>query len=943
MADREQQREHEANYIALAETLPVIVWTAMPDGTVDFISQDIYNFTGFEKSDLPADAWLNALHPDDREPCMATWQAAVESGSDYHIEFRIYSAAEDDYRWHLVRARLTRDENGNPLKWYGAAIDIHGRRQAEEALQHARRHSELLLESSGEGIHGIDRNGHVIFQNTAARKILGYPIEEILNKHSHQTIHYQRPDGSDYPVEDCPIFRTLSDGKTRHRDDEMFFHKDGRPVHVAYTVAAMTSSDDGEITGAVVNFRDITTRYRDQRLREVEARILDDISSGKRLTDILDPALRTVEELLPGAKTSILLIEDGHVRHLAAPALPKAYLEAIDGEPIGPEAGSCGTAAWDNRQVIVEDIATDPLWENYRDVAMQFGLRACWSTPITDAQGQVLATFAAYYDQPRAPERESLALIERISRFIGTAIERTRQTERLRESEERFRLVTRATSDLVYDWNLQDNRIWWSEGMKRRFGYSPEQYPETLEDWQSLVHPDDLDRVMSSLEEALESGSQFWQAEYRFRAADGEYLLVRDSGYLLTRGKGQAKRMLGSMVDISRVKELEQQLHQAQRLEVVGQLTGGIAHDFNNLLTVILGNAELLTDELEDQPEIAGLASMIHAAAARGGELTERLLAFARQQMLEPASVDINALIKGMEPLLRRTLSANIELQILTAKELWPAVIDSAQLESALLNLCLNARDAMADGGQLTIETANDRVDGERTDPAMGDDATEFVRVTVRDTGAGMTKEVAQKAFEPFFTTKQTGQGTGLGLSMVYGFVKQSGGHVNIESEPGSGTKISLCLPRSDREPERSEPGSSEPRSLASAGTELILVVEDNELVREHVAASLQRLGYRVRQASDGISALKLIVSEPDIDLLFTDVVMPGGISGRDLADQVRQIRPDLPVLFTSGYTQHTFEDDEAGLSAGMQLLQKPYRREELARMVQKALNPGKA
>ncbi|HUX72445.1 MAG TPA: PAS domain S-box protein [Steroidobacteraceae bacterium] len=387
--------------------------------------------------------------------------------------------------------------------------------------------------------------------------------------------------------------------------------------------------------------------------------------------------------------------------------------------------------------------------------------------------------------------------------------------------------------------------------------------------------------------------------------------------------------------DITDRHALEAQLRESQRLESVGQLTGGVAHDFNNLLTVIMGNAELLRDELATDPRSRLLAEMITAAAQRGAELTQRLLAFARRQALDPKVVDVNRLVSGMDGLLRRTLGEPVEIELVRAGGLWPALVDPGQLESALLNLCLNARDAMgAAGGRLTIETANVRLDDSYAQQHVEMRPGQYVLVAVSDTGSGIDPAHVGRVFEPFFTTKERGKGTGLGLAMVHGFVKQSGGHVSIYSEHGHGTTVKMYLPRANEAQDASAAAGERP---VAGGAETILVVEDDELVRRYACEQLSALGYRVVEAADGRRALEILRRGDPVDLLFTDVVMPGGISGRQLVEEGRALRPGLRVLYTSGYTENAIVH-HGRLDAGVQLLGKPYRRAELAKALRQAL-----
>jgi signal transduction histidine kinase/ActR/RegA family two-component response regulator len=388
------------------------------------------------------------------------------------------------------------------------------------------------------------------------------------------------------------------------------------------------------------------------------------------------------------------------------------------------------------------------------------------------------------------------------------------------------------------------------------------------------------------------------------------------------------------------IDELNVRLRQSQKMEAVGQLTGGVAHDFNNLLTVIIGNSELVADGLRDRPALRKMVETTVKAAERGAELTSRLLAFSRRQALDPKPSDVNRQIAGMDSMLRRTLGEHIEIELVRGGGLWKAMVDPGQLENAILNLCLNARDAMQKGGRLTIETANAHLDSAYAASQSEVEPGQYVMIAVSDTGAGMDAATLERAFEPFFTTKDVGKGSGLGLSMVYGFVKQSRGHVRIYSEPGHGTTVKLYIPRADGDEAADAAAAS--AADAALGSGRILLVEDDELVRENAAEQLRSLGYEVVAAGSGREALAVLEKGEAFDLLFTDVVMPGGMNGRELAERALLLRPGLPVLYTSGYTENAIVH-HGRLDRGVDLLAKPYRRQDLAAMVRAVRAAAKA
>jgi len=405
---------------------------------------------------------------------------------------------------------------------------------------------------------------------------------------------------------------------------------------------------------------------------------------------------------------------------------------------------------------------------------------------------------------------------------------------------------------------------------------------------------------------------------------------------------GGQRHFVGMLRDLTRQKReqlermrLEEQLHQAQKMEAIGSLTGGMAHDFNNLLGIIIGNTDLLRDLELDDPEADELTRNVLDAAFRGADLTRRLLAFARQQPLRPRRVDVNQLVSGIMRLLSRTLGENIEIALSLSSEVSPIVADAAQLEAAITNLATNARDAMPSGGHLAVATANCRLDADHAAQHAELVPGEYVMIEISDTGSGMTREVVNRIFEPFYTTKERDKGTGLGLSMVFGFITQSGGHVTVSSEPGAGTTFRLFLPRATEEPVMTHEDAKE--QLIRGGGETILAVEDNDALRRVIVRQLNSLGYRVLEAKQADDALQVMELE-SIDVLLTDIVMPGGKDGVELARRARQRWPTIAVVFSSGFSQVKADGNAVSLPPGTPLLSKPYRKENLANAVREAV-----
>jgi PAS domain S-box-containing protein len=484
-------------------------------------------------------------------------------------------------------------------------------------------------------------------------------------------------------------------------------------------------------------------------------------------------------------------------------------------------------------------------------------------------------------------------------------------------------------SDAILVRSIDHRILFWNRGAERLYGWAPEEAVGRHID--RLLY-DNPGPFHDATRQVLEHGQ--WQGRIVQCHRDGRRIVVEAHWTLVRDAYGEPQSILAINTDISERIALEDKLQQSQRLEAIGQLTGGVAHDFNNLLTVIQGSAELLGEKLAADTRLLALADMIGKAAQKGADLTHRLLAVARRQALDPRAVDVNELVLGMTPLLQRTLPENVELSVETPPGLPAALVDPSELEGALLNLSLNARDAMPDGGKLTIETAEIRLDEDFARRNVDVTPGRYLMIAVSDTGCGIPQENIGRVFDPFFSTKEFGKGTGLGLSMVYGFIRQSRGHVRIYSEVGQGTSVRMYLPHAPA-------GISEAIEFDDdsepSGSEHVLMVEDDDLVRRHVEHQLRELGYRVTAVSSGPAALECLERMDDIDLLFTDVIMPGGLNGPQLAAAARSMRPDLPVLYTSGYTENAIVH-HGRLDAGVHLLNKPYRRKELARKIRQVL-----
>jgi PAS domain S-box-containing protein len=515
--------------------------------------------------------------------------------------------------------------------------------------------------------------------------------------------------------------------------------------------------------------------------------------------------------------------------------------------------------------------------------------------------------------------------VEERARELATSLAQLKDTER------RFRLLVEAVTDYaIFMLDPAGHIVNWNPGAQRIKGYTRD---DVIGQHFSLFYtPEDrrLDlpgRVLLTAAQTGKYESEGWRVRKdgsRFWASVVVNAIKGEEGELI--GFAKITR------DLTERRMAEERVRQAQKMEAIGQLTGGVAHDFNNLLTIIIGNLETLKRNLDsavDADRLARSADNAMRGARRAESLTQRLLAFSRQQPLDPKSIDLGRLVTGMSDLLRRTIGEQITIETVLGGGLWPAHADPNQLELAILNLAVNARDAMPDGGKLTIETANVHLDEKYAAGQAEVLPGQYVMLAITDNGCGMTAEVRMKAFDPFFTTKDIGQGTGLGLSQVYGFVKQSRGHVKIYSEVGEGTTIKLYLPRVHSMSMEAGEETAAPVARGSAN-ETVLVVEDDSDVRSFSSDSLRELGYEVLEAENKRVALHLLETRPEIKVLFTDIGLPGGMNGRQLADEVRSHRPDLKVLFTTGYARNAIVHD-GRLDAGVELITKPFTRAALS------------
>lgn len=825
-----------------------------------------------------------AYYPVDHQDKIRTlFQSCLEHGAPFGETLEIISA-KGRRIWVRASGEAEHDEAGRIVAIHGAFQDISELIVAQQKADDLSKSLAETLENIGDAFFTLDRDWRFTYLNSRAEALLKRERAGLIG--SKILDEFPEAIGSDFETQYKRAFET---GETVRF--EQFFP----PLARTFRVNAHPTPN-----GLAVYFSDITEeRRRDEHLRLLDAAV-------KHIDDIVI----ITEATSPGAQDDKIVYVNkaferrtGFTREEAIGRTPRILQ--------GPK-----TQRSELRRI--------------RDALETH-------TPVRAELINYTKSNDEYWLEieimPVANDAGSITHFVAVQRDIT---ERRLSEEAVRVSEARFRLIAQATRTAVWEWNIADGQRRWNNGLLELFGHQHDPVGGLSVVWPANVHPDDKRRVDEAVARLLSRETDAIHESYRFRRADGSWATVEDHAFAIRDKWGEGVRVIGSTNDVSERAQLEDRLRQSQKLEAVGQLTGGVAHDFNNLLTIIIGNTELLQDQIEEGHPLRQYADMSAIAADRAAELTRRLLAFSRKQALQPRVIDVNSAIAGMEGMLRRTLGEDINIEIVRAGGLWRTEVDLGQLEAALLNLSINSRDAMPHGGALTIETANAFLDDAYVSTEPGLEPGQYVVIAVSDTGTGIPRDHVDRVFEPFFTTKPAGKGTGLGLSMVYGFVKQSGGHIRIYSEPNEGTTVKLYFPRLSVG--RVAPNVEPQDRRVPGGHETILVVEDDVLILQQVTAQLRGLGYQVITASEGGPALAVLRERSDVDLLFTDVVLPGGMNGKQIADAAKDIRPKLRVLYTSGYSENAIVH-HGRLDSDVELLGKPYRRSELAAKIRKVLD----
>lgn len=823
-----------------------------------------------------------------------------------------------------------------------------------EALAASQRRAELLaaseatyqvqeerwraaLESTGLGVWDYNLPERKIYVSKIGQAIAGFGDGEIEADPDRWINLVHSKDLS-------KIFADTNDGlhpeNATYNVEQRLLCRDGRHKWVLLHGSVLERADDGTPSRMVGTVQDIDGIRRAKRSAERRSSLYVALAAcnaaiARRVS--IPELIDALCQILVG-KCQMKMVWVGFANEQTGQFEPRhacgegtEYLEGavITYSPDDPRGrGPSGTAFRLNEPVWVDDFACDPMTAPWHAIAAPYGWHGSAALPLR-LKGQVIAVLTMYTGEVNYFDEDARTILGEITAQVGLALDTLDAEASARKAADRLHNIIETSEDVICTIDRAGRFLEVSGNCEKIWGWSRDQLlgrPCT-----DFVLPQDRELTMSSLAMRV-AGVQVTASLNTFVRPDGTLVPMSWSATWIE--EEQACHCIGR--DMTRFNALEAQARLAQRMDAIGQLTGGVAHDFNNLLTIVIGGSEMLVEQLRD-PEQRELAEFILQAAEQGGELTRQLLAFARRQPLEPHPFDVNRLLDKMGRLIAKTHGEDIAMAIEQSPNLDCAYADPTQTEAAILNLCLNARDAMPNGGTLTIRTRNATIDQEFLAAHPDARAGNFVAISVSDTGTGIAPDVVERIFEPFFTTKDVGRGSGLGLSMIYGFIKQSEGFLDLVTELGQGTTFTMYLPAADRDANLLAIPDERGDTLLG-GNEKVLIVEDYDLVRQNARLMFESLGYEVVMAASGAEAMAMLETHPDIDLLFTDVVMPGGLNGPELADLAIRLRPNLRILFTSGYSQGALTE-KGRLLQNISLLTKPFSKRQLSDKVRLALD----
>jgi PAS domain S-box-containing protein len=856
-------------------------------------SDEVYRILGLPRQDFPSssETFYRQVHPDDLAFVREKKKMVAEGLQRVEFEHRIIRLDGAVRNIHQI-AEIVFDRQGQPIRESGTIQDVTDQKLADAAMRESEERYRKMVMLSPDA-HFVHVDGRITFVNRAFCQLMGADDPtHYLHQVALEVVH---PDSRELVRE---LERKIFNDQPVAPTEMKFLRLDGTAVDVEVSGVAFDFRGHQEVQ---VSARNISSRKKaDEELRGKTALFEAQIHSSPDGIIVLDPQHRKIIQ---------------NRRFVEMMKLPP---ELADHDDAPGRLAHTADLMQDGDAMIarVYHIYSHPEAASRDELVLKDGtVLDRYSSPILGEQGRNYGRIWAFRDITANKAAEVA----------------------LRESEERFKFVARAVSDVVWDWNLVTNTLWWNDGFLTTFGFKAGEINSSVEFWTERIHPEDRSRVVQGLNEAVLGRTESWNAEYRFQRKDGTHAFVQDRGYILRNEAGRGVRMVGGMRDLTEQKKMEAQYLRAQRMESIGTLAGGIAHDLNNILAPIMMSVELLKLEAGDDPRRRKILDAIHVSSRRGADLVRQVLSFARGLDGERSVLRIGPLVSDLDAIISETFPRGIRIVTEVPADLWPVIGDPTQLHQVLLNLAVNARDAMPKGGTLTLTAENVMIDAQYASTSRETKAGSYILVQVTDTGMGIPPAVRERIFEPFFTTKEFGKGSGIGLTTVHTIIKSHNGFLKVESEENRGTTFKIYLPAEPTAP-AADLAPAVPGNAARGRNELVLVVDDEVSIRDITRQTLETYGYRVITASDGAEAVALYAQQAqDVALVMTDMMMPF-MDGTATIQVLMRINPDVRIIAASGLT--VAENVAKALEAGARdFLPKPFTAGTLRKMIREVID----
>jgi PAS domain S-box-containing protein len=933
-------RESEERYRRIIETTEEGVWTIDVNAKTSFVNPRMAEMLGYSMDEMMGAELQDFMDAEGRAISNENLERRKKGISEQH-EFK-FLRKDGTPLWAHLSTNPILDANGEYVGALAMVTDMGERKAAQEALRASESQFRSLARFLPVGVFRTNADGEALYVNEAWCEMAGMTPEQAMGMGWVEAIH-----ADDRERVSQEWIRATKSGAEFHTNYRMQ-SLSGKVIRVHDTAVALRDRD-GEITGFLGSVTDVTQRRRVEVRTEGERAVLELLASAAPLSEILDRLARSYEEVFPGMLCSVLLLDDEgrHLRHGAAPSLPREFCEAVNGIEIGPSVGSCGTAAFTQKTTLTEDIATDPRWDGFQELASRHDLKACWSVPVKSSRGHVLGTLAVYSRITGAPNQDELAEIERGAHFAGLALERHDLLRSLRESQERLETLVSNLPGMAY--RCRKDGVWKmtyvSEGCEAITGYRREELEENrVIPYSQLMHEEDRHEHLKRCRTMIDDHRSY-QGDYRLIDRHGRERWIHESASGVYDDDGNVLFVDGFIQDITAARnakvereQLDRKVRETQKLESLGVLAGGIAHDFNNLLASVLGNASLAAMDLPPDSPIQEHIQQITEASVRAAELCNQMLAYSGKGRFVVETIDLGRLVEETAQMLRISISKKAMLRFHLESGLPSVEVDATQIRQVIMNLVINASEAIGDeSGVITLSTGEVHVDAAYLAKALMDSELaegDYVYLEVTDNGCGMSPVTRAKIFDPFFTTKFAGRG--LGLAAVLGIARGHKGALEVQSELGRGTTFRIFFPAkpviADDDVNAPEAGD------AWSGDGTVLVADDEPAMRKILARMLRKLGLDPVLVADGQEALETFQAEPSrFALVLLDLTMPN-LDGEQTFAELRRLRPDIRIVLMSGYNaQEAIQCFTGDGPPGF--LQKPFTVDSLREVLQSALS----